>query len=91
MAEASNEAPARVRLPEILAIAGLAMTVGGGLWSGGSSTSAIQAQTADNTRRIEQLETNDQRRADQLDAIRTVATRTETKVDMLLSKKDALP
>lgn len=86
--ETPSGAPARVRLPEWLSIASLAIVVAGGIWNGGSSSSAIQKQTDDNTRRIEVLEVSDQKKTDQLTEIRTVATRTETKVDLLLGRKD---
>lgn len=91
MAETSNGALPRVRLPEWIAIFGLVAMIAGGIWNGGSTSSAVQRQTEDNTRRIGVLEANDQKRADQLTDIKTVAARTETKVDILLGQKDLKP
>ena len=81
----------RVRLPEWIALFGLAITIAGGIWNGGSASSAVQQQTEDNTRRIGVLEVNDQKRGDEITEIKTVATRTETKVDILLGQKGLKP
>jgi hypothetical protein len=91
LAETSNEARSRFGAPDWIAIAALALTVAGNLWTGGSSSSALQARTEDNTRRISVLEANDQKRADQLTEIRDIAIRTDANVNVLLAKKDLKP
>ena len=86
--DSAPRSPARL-LSEWAGVAGLAFVVAGYLWNGGSTSSAVQQQTADNTRRIERLEVSDQKKTDQLATIQAVAARTEAKVDLLLGRKEA--